>query len=213
MIGVTWAPAALADDDGAACTITADCAEGLRCIDGACSAVAKGKVVVTPSTIMHREVSSGDRAWTGDGKGYVLEVVLGDAIATAAAGAFIGITLATGQGWFAFAALFPTTLTGPLIHAANGRGGPAAISFFAWAAVPPTLTFFSFLAAFGSGSGEVIAIVGYAGGVAAAAGLTTLDAYFARDVRKRPRTESSLSIVPSVAPSRGGFTAGIAGTF
>ena len=162
-----------------------------------------------------RERSSvGDRAWIGDGKGYVVQVVAGDVAATALAGVLVGITFATGQGRFAFAALFPTTLTGPIIHAANGRGGPAAISFFAWAAVPPTATFFSVVAGFGTGSSDVVVTLGYAIGLGAAAGLTALDAFFARDIKRPPsRDESALTIVPSVTPTRGGFTAGLAGSF
>lgn len=207
---VAWPGAAIAEED-AACSITADCAEGLRCIDGACVSVSHGRM--SAPVIVEHERSASDRAWTGDGKGYALEVVVGDIAATFTAGALVGIALTTGQGWFAFAALFPTTLTAPIIHAANGRGGPAAISFFAWAAVPPTLTFFSAIAALGAGRNDVIAIVGYSIGIVAAAGLTTLDAYFARNVRVRRSTRESFSIVPAVTPTRGGFTAGVAGSF
>lgn len=209
-VGVAWPRASLADDEGAACQITADCREGLRCIDGGCVSIANGKVA--PVTVRH-ERSAGERAWIGDGKGYVVDVVIGDVAATAVAGGLVAIALTSGQGWFAFAALFPTTLTAPIMHAAHGRGGPAAVSFFAWAAVPPTLSFFAALAGFAAGSGEVVAIVGYTIGVGAAAGLTTLDAFFARNVAPARTHESSLSIVPTIAPARGGFTAGIAGAF
>ena len=210
---VAWSQAARADDEGAACQISADCGEGLRCIDGTCTSIVGGKLVAP--VIVRHERSAGDRAWIGDGKGYVLQVVVGDVAATAVAGVLGGVALGSGQGWFAVAALFPTTLTAPIIHAAYGRGGPAAVSFFAWAAVPPTLTFFSFLAGFGTGSSDVLAIVGYSIGIGAAAGLTTLDAFFARNVapRRTPLDASALSIVPSVTPARGGFTAGVAGTF
>ncbi|HEX4512848.1 MAG TPA: hypothetical protein VH054_04910 [Polyangiaceae bacterium] len=214
---VLWPAAALADGgEGAACTITADCGSDLRCIDETCVAISNGKLVAP--IIVQRERSAGERAWISDGKGYVTEVVVGDIVATVTAGALVAAALGTGQGWLAFAALFPTTLTGPIIHGANGRGGPAVVSFFAWAAVPPTLTFFAFLVAvatdFGDTNGEGFAIAGYAIGIGAAAGLTALDAYFARTVGpRRPVVESSLSIIPTVVPFHGGFTAGVAGSF
>ncbi len=212
---IAWSPATLAEDEGASCTITADCGNDLRCVEGTCVSVTNGKVVAP--VIVRHERSAGERAWIGDGKGYVTEVVVGDIVATVTAGALVAAALGTGQGWLAFAALFPTTLTGPIIHAANGRGGPAAVSFFAWAAVPPTLTFFAFLVALASdfgGNGDAFAIAGFAIGVGAAAGLTALDAYFARTApRRRPTTESSFSIVPTVSPTRGGFTASLTGSF
>ncbi|HEY2367018.1 MAG TPA: hypothetical protein VGH87_11570 [Polyangiaceae bacterium] len=210
-VGVAWSQPSRADDEGGACQITADCGEGLRCIDGACVSIASGKIVAP--VIVRHERSAGDRAWISDGKGYVLDVVVGDITATAVAGGLVAIALASGQGWFAFAALFPTTLTASIIHAVHGRGGPAAVSFFGWAAVPPTLGFFAGLAGLASGSSQTVAIVGYTIGIGAAAGLTTLDAFFARSVGPHPRGETSLSIMPTVAPARGGFTAGIAGTF
>jgi hypothetical protein len=213
-LGVAWAPAARADDEGSACTITADCSEGLRCIEGACVSVS-GSRIVAPVVVRH-ERSASDRAWTGDGNGYVLQVVGGDVAATAVAGLLVGVALGTGQGWFAFAAVFPTTLTAPIIHAANGRGGPAAISFFAWAAVPPTLTFFAALlafATFGQGNNTTaFAVGGYTLGIGCAIGLTSLDAYFARNVHIHRRVEP-VSIVPAVTPTQHGFTAGIAGSF
>jgi hypothetical protein len=204
---------ARADDDGAACAITADCSEGLRCVEGSCVSVSNGKAVAP--MIVHRERSAGDRAWIGDGNGYVLQVVVGDLVAASVSAALVAITFATNQGWFAFAALFPTTLTAPIIHAAHGRGGPAAISFFGWAAVPPTATFFAALGGFGSGSGEAAVVIGYVIGIGASAGLTTLDAFFARkvNVSRRWRDESSLSIMPTIAPTRGGLTAGVVATF
>jgi hypothetical protein len=212
---VAWSPAALAEDEGASCTITADCGSDLRCVEGTCVSITNGKVVA-PVVVQH-ERSAGERAWVGDGQGYVTEVVVGDIVATVSAGALVAAALGTGQGWLAFAALFPTTLTGPIIHAANGRGGPAAVSFFAWAAVPPTLTFFAFLIALGNdfgGTGDGFAIAGYTIGIGAAAGLTALDAYFARTASaRRPSIESSWSIMPSVVPLHGGLTAGVAGSF
>ena len=213
-LGVAWSGAALADDEGSACEITADCGEGLRCIEGTCVSIASGKLVAP--VIVRHERSAGDRAWIGDGKGYAVDVVVGDVVATAASGALVAIALGTGQGWFAFAALFPTTLTAPIIHAANGRGGPAAISFFAWAALPPTLTFFAGLTALataGDSGSTLIAVMGFSVGVVAAAGLTALDAYFARIVGPARPRDSAFSILPTVAPARGGITAGVAGIF
>ncbi|HEY2367885.1 MAG TPA: hypothetical protein VGH87_15915, partial [Polyangiaceae bacterium] len=126
----SWSTVALGQSaEGAACAITADCADEMRCIDGACVSLARGNVVAP--VVVRRERTTGDRAWVGDGKGYIAQVVVGDVLATVTAGALVGIGLATGQGWFVFGAVFPTTLTAPMIHAANGRGGPAAISFFA----------------------------------------------------------------------------------
>jgi len=205
--------AAIAGDEGAACEITADCAAGLRCVEGACVSVSHGQIA---PVMVRRERTAGDRAWIGDGRGYVAQVVVGDVAATVLAGSLVAIALTTGQGWFAFAALFPTTLTGPLIHAANGRGGPAAVSFFAWAAVPPTLTFFAFMASFGlfgSSNGETFAITGYSIGIGAAVGLTALDAFFARTEKARPTSNESFSLAPVFTPARGGFTAGVGGTF
>lgn len=212
--GVAWSCVARADDEGGACQITADCGEGLRCIEGTCASVVGGKAIGAPVIVRH-ERSAGERAWIGDGKGYVLEVIVGDVVAAAVGGGLVALTFATGQGWFAFAAVFPTTLTAPIIHAAHGRGGPAAVSFFGWAALPPTVTFFAALVGLAARSSETVAIVGYTVGIGVATGLTTLDAFFARSVgpQHRPHDDSAVSIVPTVSPTRGGFTAGVAGTF
>jgi hypothetical protein len=216
--GVTWSAAALADDgsEGSTCAITADCARGLRCIDGVCMSVAHGRIVSPVVVRREHSYSSSDRAWIGDGEGYVLQVIIGDTVATIAAGLFVTAALATGQGAFAVASVFPTTLAAPIIHAANGRGGPAAVSFFAWASFPPTLTFFGLLAAFGTGSAgiaNIVAATTFAVGIGAAVGLGALDAYFARPVNGQRTPKESFTIVPSVTPAQGGFSAGVAGSF
>ncbi len=202
---VFCASPALADpDEGRACDTSAECAGGLHCIDGVCAAID-----VNGRLRERARVSGGTTAMLGDGHGYVVPVVVGDVIATAVTGLFVGLSFSA-SGYFAIAALFPTTLTGPIIHAANGRPAPAVISFFAWASAPPTSVTLGVFLGFGTQANIIVA--GTVTGLVCAAGLTALDAYFAREVKLKSRP-SDFSVRPTIFPTRDGLSASLVGTF
>ena len=206
------AATARADGDvGRACQTSDECGD-LHCIDGACVAVTGGHVVHPPLAL----ASSGTRAMFGDGRGYGTTVLVGDLAACAAAGVFVAAAVAAQNGIFAIVALFPTTLTAPIIHLAYGRPVPALISLLAWASVPPTAVFFGALVGLAndqtSNGGTLALATGVGISLLAATGLTALDMYFARDVR--PANERpAVAWAPTISPLPGGFTASIVGTF
>jgi len=209
---LAWTAAARAQPDrqGAACETSYECGE-LHCVEGTCVAIEDGKAV--DSTFVAPKVTSGSSAMFGDGTGYVVPIIIADVSATAAAGVLVALAVATGQGGFGVAALFPTTLVAPILHAAYGRPVPALISFLGWASVPPTSVFFAALTAFGGTSSGTWLLTGTAIAGGAAIGLTALDAYFARPVNMQNEHPSSVTWAPAIAPTPGGFMASVAGTF
>ena len=191
--------------DGTACTTSDECGE-LRCIDEHCHDPA--------ALLRHPLQTSGDRAMFGDGHGYQLAVVVGDIAATVTVPALVAVGAFTGSSWFGVLALFPTTLTGPIIHFAHGRSIPGTISLFGWAAVPATALGIAVLGAaaaddFAIGTGTFIGVAS-AGAIA----MTVLDWYLARDVTVRqPASQTSVVWAPSVVPMHGGGWAGISGAW
>jgi hypothetical protein len=192
--------------EGDACQVTADCDRSLHCIEGRC--VGAEHLNVRDVHEAHARSS----VWFGNGQGYVVPIVICDTIASITAATFVAFAFGTSTGAWAIAALFPTTLVGPIIHAVNGRPAAAAISFFAWASVPPTSIGSAALTGLGTYN---IATATFTGSVVAGAfaiGLGTLDAYMARDMKKAPRA-SSFQVMPSIAPTRDGLSMSLAGTF
>lgn len=207
-----WTNAALADGaEGRACRTSDECGE-LHCIDGACTPVVNGHAVRPARR------SVGEAAMFGSGDGYTAAMAVGDLLATAMGGALVAVAFSTRSAVVGIAAGFPTALTGPLIHFAYGRPVPAIVSFFAWAALPPTALVVGLLVGFSGGVGSadqsfVAVATGTAVSVAGAVGLTALDMYFARAVRRRDDHPSSFTWAPAIAPTRTGFTASIVGAF
>ena len=206
------AATARADGDvGRACQTSAECGD-LHCIDGACVAVENGRVIGSPGP----QLTSGTKGMFGDGHGYAIPILVADLCAAAVTGTLVALEASTLQGGFAIAALFPTTLTAPIMHLAYGRPIPALISLLGWASVPPTALFFGALVSLGNRDTTTGGVLGFATGIgislAVGTGLTALDVYFARPVHLRDE-QPSFTWAPAIAPTPGGLTASIVGTF
>jgi hypothetical protein len=189
--------------EGDACQVTTDCSATLHCIDERCAAVEDGKIRKPPD---HPKPHWSP--WFGDGHGYVAMIVIGDTLASIAAATLIATGFSARSGPLAIASLFPTTLTGPIIHAANGRAAPAVVSFFAWASAPPTSIGAAALTGLGKWSQTTAIVTGSIVGVSLAIVMTTLDAFMARRMKK-----PGLDLVPSIAPTRDGVSLSVDGAF
>jgi len=166
----------------------------------------------------HVTPTVGWAAMFNDGRGYQMTILAAD-IAAACVVPALAVLAFTGvngsiNGFFAVAAAFPTTLTGPIIHIIHGRAAPAVISFFGWVSVGWTAVGMNVV-------GQILACCGGpttgaaagmpAFGVAAAAGavlMTTLDVYMARSVRP-----PDVKIIPSLTPLRSGALLSVGGAW
>ena len=215
-LALSTASPALADGAlaGRACETTSDCDEDLHCVEGVCVAVHDGRASVPASTSPNTTLATpGARAMFGDGRGYGTSVLVGDVAATASAGVLVLFAASLQNSAFAISALFPTTLTAPIIHLAHGRYVPALVSFLGWASVPATSVFLGFLLGFENNSDGTAFAVGTATALTFATGLTALDVYFARPMDFVGTPSAEPSWAPVVTPVPRGLEASIVGRF
>jgi hypothetical protein len=184
------------------CATSAECGS-LKCIHERCRDPADVE------RIDHHTRTLGWTAMFNGGHGYQMTILAGDLAAACvvpalAVLAFTGVNGSL-NGYFAVAAAFPTTLTGPIIHIVHGRAVPAVISFFGWVSVAWTAVGMNVvgqvLACCGGATNGVVAGMP-AFGIAAAAGtalMTTLDVFMARGVQAR-----DIPITPTITPVASG---------
>lgn len=193
--------------EGDACRVTADCNGGLHCIEGTCVGVENGKMREIPETPRQRA-----SIWFGHGHGYVMPIVVIDALASIAAATCVAAGFSSRSGAWTIAALFPTTLAGPIVHLVDGRPAAAVVSFFAWASAPPTSIGAAALTGLGKWSQVTATVTGSIVAGSLAIALTALDAFMAREV-KSASAASALQIVPAIAPTQNGLSVSVVGAF
>jgi hypothetical protein len=212
MAVVLLSPSAFAQSEGyagAPCATSAQCG-GLRCIDEVCR---------DPEAPEQQRVhtTNGFKGMFGDGHEYQTTILIADIAATLSVPLLALGAAAAGSSALGIVTLFPTTLTGPLIHVFNGRPIPAVISLFGWAAIPATAVGIAVLVeANGVFSNLTTAITTFVAISVAGAGLmTALDYYMARKVEpdRATKTPIDLTIAPSLVPVHGGALAGASGTW
>jgi hypothetical protein len=169
-----------------------------------------------------------NRFMMGDGRGYSAQVVALDLAGAASVPFILALSTApdapqhANYGW-ATLAMIPPTLTGPMVHLAHGRVGPAVISFVGWSSVVATSFGMAWVVYLSGNMGTGCATCRGAGpdpawatgitiGAVGSALMTTLDAVMARSAPKT-KARSSAFCVPYVAPAIAGASAGLSGSF
>jgi hypothetical protein len=199
-----------ADDDASVSCLTSNECAPLRCVAGICR-----DPFAPPKRRDPNVATDGFKAMFGDGTDYRTPILVADVVASLSVPLLLVAGAATNNLTFGVLALFPTTLTGPIIHLAHGRPVPAVISFLGWAFIPPSAVLAGdFLVTTGgfvnSDTPSIAVFATFA--TVAAAGMTVLDWWMARAVRLAHKPQD-VAFKPNVAPLRGGVLAGISGAW